>query len=105
MATRSIINLFVNTDKRLTFTFDPVPSGGISGWTMKWAMSDELGGDDLILKTGTVSNATTGVFYFDLAVADWAGISAGGYYWECYRDDSGLKDVVAYGRLVARERV
>lgn len=84
-------------DVQLDFTYNPVPSGGISGYTLQWRMSVAPGVTPALTKSATVVSASAGTFKVNLLAADTASLTPGVYMWEAWRTDSGSVGRVSWG--------
>lgn len=72
------------------------PPADVTGWALRWVLSDTPGGEILLAKTEgaglTVSSPTTGVIDVALTRSDTAGLTAGrSYYAGLWRTDAGAE--------------
>lgn len=77
-------------DLLLTITMDPVPVGGIAGWTFILNVFDKNGCLVYTTTAFTITNATTGVFTCQLAsVVTGSSLGVGVFDYEIWRTNVG----------------
>lgn len=88
---------FKGADVRLRWILNPVPAGGIAGWTIKFGMAKTKGGIVLLPKTCTIEDPTAAICYADIADTDTDDLDATTYFYELKRMDAGNEAILAYG--------
>jgi hypothetical protein len=95
----------VGEDIRVRWTLDPVPSGGIAGWTFEFTARDAVADvAAFVTKTNanfTIEDAALGIFYCDIADTETdtttGGATAGDYDYDVKRMDAGAEGTLAHG--------
>lgn len=101
MALRRNFSSFRGEDIRLRVTLDPVPTGGISGYTFAFtARTDGSAASASLEKdnsTFTIEDATNGIFYVNIADTDTTGLTVRTYDYDIKRTNSGSEAILVYG--------
>ncbi len=92
----------------LPYTMDPIPGGGINGWTIRMFVRDNFdrnGTDSLMLEAaGAVEgDGTAGEFSVTLSEAQTGQLPVGNYTYAIWRTDVGFSVPLAIGNLIVRD--
>lgn len=88
-----------------TVTFQMTDGTNVTGWTIKWVLTDE---EDNVLLTKTVGSGLTlttpasGLFTLSLT-ADDTDLTPGVYFWETKRTDDNLEETLATGTMIVNK--
>ena len=96
---------FKGTDVKLRWTMNPVPDGGIAGWTIKFGMACQKGGSIVLSKTCDIDDADNAVYSASMADADTDNVEAGSYLYETKRMDANNEAILSFGTVELIEPV
>ena len=100
MAERNTIPLHRGQDSLLQFTMDPVPPGGIAGWTIAFTVAKGPDSyDKLFTVAATVTDGPLGKFDVVLPAAT-LDVRPGTYFHDATRTDTGNVRVLSYGPFI-----
>lgn len=116
MAKSTDAELFIGVDHQYPFTIlneAETAAIDITGWTLSWMVKRRLSHDDadaVITKTTVAGISIAGTYDADpdtntqkatvtVEDGDTDGLSAGEYFYELKRTDSGFETILAYGGL------
>lgn len=106
MSTRQDFAANAGEDLVLTFTMNPLPSGGIAGWTLLCTVKSSLTGAVLTTSAGTVTDGPNGKFQVTLTrTQTGTTLGVGTWFYDVWRTDSGLQAQLAYGNLTLNQPV
>lgn len=74
----------------------------ITGWHFEWLLKQSPGGDTVLSKTPSISDAANGEISVSIADTDTDALSAKKYYYVLRRTDAGSETVLAYGDCYLR---
>ena len=94
-------------DKNIIFTVmqaDGVTPQNITGWTITFRMTLNMGGAAVITKSATLTTPLSGICTVTLASADTTALVADTtYLYDLRRTDSGSRSELAFGTIVIQE--
>ncbi len=105
MSLTSSLSWFRGED--VTVDFQMTPPVDVTGWTIRFTLSDTLGGtaQSGFPLTASIVNGPAGRFRVAIASALTASLAVGRYVWDVRRTDAGSKATLADGYLDLRQEV
>jgi hypothetical protein len=92
---------FAGEDKTIFFTIkdESAVLMNITGWTIRFKLSQTLSGNALFTINGVIVDAPNGVVKIDVPAANTEALTPGDYYYVVRRTDSGSAAELAYGKM------
>lgn len=98
--TEQTITIYRGEAPVLNFTMSPVPDGGIAGWTLEFTVAKKANSVTKMLSaTPTIVSGVAGTFKATLTSTQ-TDIAPGAYWFDVWRTDAGLEEVIAAGEFV-----
>jgi hypothetical protein len=102
--TAQTLTIAIGQAKLVTVTMDAAPSGGVSGWAVRFRIRRRGAAEATVEKVSgdgvTITDAVNGVWLVTLAGDDTGELSPIQYDWSFWRTDTDTEFPIAFGTAV-----